>query len=361
MHTVLIIIGGTTLTTAIGYLFSQREEVGTGFNSYASCFMEDEDFPLFELKGKLYSLRDLPPDLHQEYLRGKVEDFHRMTELANEFAVRLAVSNSDQALSPGEVLEKEQPSESDIDLYLEANPPSASISTETLRKSVRDHLEKQRMLSFVSEKMSSLKQDRSFKNTLPIPCGPEVTTNVEAVSRVLGETKGPISVRAYIDLFSSQSRFLSEHLVKLAKNASDKVTIREIYVPQLRGGLSEAFARGAYCASAQGKNAVNSFRLSATKVSGSELEQIHSPGTFSGYPIIDDILNKISSINKAAFDQCLNSSDSAKYIDEAISAAHRDGISSPPAIFLNRRRILFFASRSPSEVLEELSISILRR
>jgi hypothetical protein len=357
----LSFLSGAVLSAAIFFSFvnSRKSEKYV----FASCFVGEESLPLFELDGKTYDVGGLPPDLHLAYLQSKVDDYRRIGELADHFAARVASSPSGQPNPVKEFLKANWVKDEDIDTYLKSNSNSFSgaVQPDTLREAVRQHLEQQKISSFINQKKYQLIQEKRIRNLFPMPCGPESKTSVDGVSYVLNGTSGPVPVRAFLDLSSQQSRFILTQFKTLSETAKEQTTIREIFIPSDRDGISETLARGAHCSFKQGQKHYVKYRTAVGDLVVPESERRKRMSKFSDSPILEELIQRVDGLNRKIFDECLKSEEAQKQIDASLMAAQKDGIALAPAVFLNRRRVLFIGNQSPAEVLKELAFAILQK
>lgn len=358
---IMFFLGGAVFSAAALLTFVDLKK--TKKYDYAGCFIDEGSFPLFELDGKVYNVGDLPTDLHLEYLQSQVDAYRRIGDVSDHFASRVASSPERQPIPLKEFLKENWVKEKDVDEYLKSNSNSFSGATqpESLRQAVRKHLEQQKISSFVNEKKYQLSREKRIRSLFPMPCGPESKTNVDGFSYILNGTSGPVPVRAFIELGSQQSRFISDQIKIISETYKKETTIREIFIPSGRGGISEALARGAYCAFNEGQQVYQKYRAAVEPLVIPEVELKKTIKSFSDSPILVGLIQQIDGLNQKNFDGCFKSAEAQKQIDASLDAAKKDGVSSAPAVFINKRRVLFFGFQSPSEVIKELVLAILRK
>lgn len=361
----LITVGSSFLVGAI-FAFAAnmifKQKIPASGNQRAACFLQGGQKALFELGGKTYTLDDLPNDMHQSFLLAQIDAFRRMGDVVDEVAARAAVSKNGKIPSMKEIYGEKWVSDADIEAYYKSSTNSFNkqIPLSQVRDAIRSHLEQQKSLAFVAENLPKLKQNDNFKNLIPVPCGPQKSPKTSGVSFVVGETSGKIEIVLFSDFISPQARFAIASVNKFAEINKENVTIREIYIPSDRNGISEELARGAYCVNDQNKKFFGAYRMAAYQ-SSSLLASKTDP---SGQPqarakTLRDIAKSVGS-NEKEFDECMNSKGAKEFIDASIAAAHDAGVSNAPAFFLYNRQIVLPGVSDPGKILTEVFSAIKR-
>lgn len=349
---------GAVFTWSLGrFFFSQPQLTG---GQRASCFLEGGRRPLFELNGKTYTLDDLPDDMHQSFLLAQIDAFRRMGDVVEEVAARASASQDDKIPLMKDILGKSWVTDADIEEYYNSSTNSfnKSLPLAQAREPIRSHLERQKTLAFVNESMQRLKDGKSFKNLIPVPCGPIKKNTVSGVSFVVAGTSGPTEIVLFSDFVSPQSRYAIASVNQFAELNKSNITIREVYVPSERDSASEDLARGAYCVNDQDNKLLDSYRMAAYQSS----TLLNSKTDPAGKPESREktLLEMARSVgaNEEQFASCVKSHKAKEFVDESIATARAAGVSNAPAFFLYNRQIVLPGVSDPGKVLTEIYASI---
>jgi protein-disulfide isomerase len=354
------------ITAAVGFLAgigtvlagqfireSQRLKADT---PTASCFVGEKKVPLFELNGKVFTLDDLPQDIHQSFLLAQMDAFRRTNEIIEELAVRASMTSQAGIPKGQDVFTPVLSKEEEIEAYYKANFAQGKnqIPFEKVREAIKTSLDQQKIMTFVAERLPKLKSEQKFRNLITIPCGPAKEIDFKNSSFVIGETSGPIDVVFFTDFMSPRVRQIISPLNQLAKEGKEKFKLHEVYLFSEKEGIANELAKIAFCAQRENPKLYPVFREKAYMTSTLFTSPHAKESQPQFYSKITLDMAKAAGLKENTLTECLKSNQLQEFITRSKKAAQLAGVSTAPAFFVKGRLLALPASDDPVSTLAEL-------
>ncbi len=166
---------------------------------------------------------------------------------------------------------------------------------------------------------------------------------IDPMDPIIGNQGAPMTITAFIDFNDSNSRRLFQTLDDFIENNPTK--IRMVFKDFPATGL---FAEddikphiAAFCAKKQNK--FTDYANELVKISGKKTDN----------ETLSSIAEKIS-LQKDAWQSCLNSTEAKTRVDSAVSLAKSIGLKKAPIIFVNNMRVNYLEEINVNDLLSEL-------
>lgn len=319
-----------------------------------NCFVSQTPRSLFKLRGKEYTIDDLPQDIQQSFLLTQMDAYRRTSEIVDELAVRTSLSSQNGIPEGKEVFSSVMATDAEIESYFKSNFGNGKSSADfsRIKDAIQDSLNQQKISAFVSAKMQNLRGEAEFRNSIEIPCGPKRKFDHRATAFTIEESKGPIEIVFFSDFSSPRVRQIISPLTQYAKENRDKVTLRELYLFKADDSAGDALASLSYCFYHKEQKLFAGFRNAAYAANYFRGEK--SGSQVGGLPthILD--LAKTVGMKEEDLQVCLKSKELQSFIKASKNAAREAGVTAAPAFFIRNRMLALPASNDPVATLAEL-------
>jgi protein-disulfide isomerase len=351
------VMGAAACLVVVG-LWKKTSPVAAG--QRAECFSGGNQSALFALDGKVFTLDALPPDLHQPFLLAQIDSFRRVGDVINLAAARAAVGKGGNIPTLREIFGDNWVKDEEVELYYHSNSNifSKEIPLAQLRSTIRSHLEQMKTNAFVSEQLAKMNTEKRFTELLSVPCGPKKSLNISGISFTVGDSHGPEELVFFSDFMSPQARYAVYSVNRFAAENKEKITVKEVFIPPERNGISEEMIRAAYCVADQDKKFFESFRSAAYQVSTLLNSRTDPQGNAQSRAKVILSVAKNVGVNAEEFQKCVLSDEAKNFVDKSITAAQEAGVLAVPAFFIHERQMVLPGVSDPGKIVTEVASAL---
>lgn len=345
---------GAGVAATVGFLYVKEKARFESETPAGTCFDSEKRVPIFQINGKEFTLDDLPKDVQQPFLLAQMDAYRRTNEIVEELAVRSSLATREGIPDGSEVFSSLMATDAEIETYYKLNFGNGKNAAELslVKEAIRDSLNQQKILSFVTERIPKLRTEKSFRNLVEIPCGPKKNIEHKEISFTIEESKGPLEVIFFSDFTSPRVRQLISPLSQFAKENGEKITLREIYLFDQAESDGDVLAKLSYCVRQKDAKLFPAFRVASYT--------IHTPRSAKNAKPDHSFLNLFLDLAKAVglkedeIQVCLKSKELQNFVNLSKRAANQAGVTAAPAFFVRNRMLALPASSDPVTTLSEL-------
>ena len=348
INTGLVLASGV----AIGF-FSSKLVPAKPFQ-IASCYKDgasQDNTGIFSLDQKTYGMGDLPLSIQQELLQTNQSSYDQNLRAVEQVALRLSIAkeknipvSGGQIPSFEELFKDSWVKDDDIKQFYEKNKKSfpATASLETMGPSIKRHLELIQVKTLSKTKLKELKDAGKYQALLRPPCGPKIEFDGSNQPTLTAKVKTSSNLTLISDFSCPQCRGAYLGLSSVWDQLSENANIVHIAYAQDEASLGFALAKGAVCAAKQGEEKTQSWFRAAYLAAMKATPNGPNMKALVEGAILD------SSLDKAAFDACFETAETAEIIRKNNKLAKEINISDKMAIILNKHLVV---STIPEEIL----------
>ncbi|WP_062260117.1 DsbA family protein [Endozoicomonas arenosclerae] len=296
--------------------------------SLQPALAEDGDI-LFSYKGKDYALKDLQSQLQQAFYTAQVKAQESLTPVLEQAIVEKYIeeiaTSTDRAINDvrEEMLRAEAVTKEEVKSVYEQYKDQIGRPLEEIESTLTQQLQQQKQQEKVLALIEKVKKETGFVNKMEKPEAPTFSMDLSPYP-FKGPEDAKVTVVEFADYNCGYCRNSKPEIDKLLKQFGDQVKFYYIDYPVTEKGIAGSTtqtARGAYCAGQQDKF-WDFYNLAYEK-----------PVTMETAAELANTLK----LDQKAFNACLTSDESAKFVKNSEKMAQSLGVTGTPTLFVNGR------------------------
>lgn len=309
------------------------------FLASAPVMAADSDV-LFTYGGKDYRLNDLQPQLQQAFHDIQVESRAKMDNVLNQAMLDMHIKTlaeksgkTVEAVSQ-ELVKIEEVTAEEIQALYDQFKDRIGRPLAEVEAGLRQELENRKRQQIIVTLIDKLKKEGGFVNRLDVPEAPVLAMDLSPF-HWKGNKDAKVTIVEFADYNCGACRQVKSQVDQVMKEYGDKVKLYYVDFPVTERGVAGATtqtARGAYCAGQQNKY------WEFHDLAFQEPVTMEGAGNFA----------KMLELNQKAFNQCLESDESLKFVQDSTRMAAGLGINSTPTLMVNGQKVVL---RHPAEDL----------
>ena len=303
---------------------------------------------LFTYDGKDYRLNDLKPWMQQSVHDIKMEAKGKMDRLLEQAMLDKYITNL--ANKSGKTVEEmrkdlfkvEEVTAEEIQALYDQFKDRIGRPLEEVEAGLRQEMENRKRQQVVMSLIEKVKKETGFVSKVPAPEAPVLAMDLSPYPWKGGKD-AKVTVVEFADYNCGFCRQSKPEIDQVLKQFGDKVKMYYINFPVTERGVAGATtqtARGAYCAGKQDK--FWEFHDLAYK----------EPVSMAGA----ENFAKMLELNQKAFNECLASDESLKFVENSSQMATELGVNATPAVIINGQKVQLrhFAQDLSAEIKKRL-------
>ena len=310
-----------------------------------------QNVSLFSYGGKDYRLKDLQPDLQQQYFENQKEAREKNLSVIDQAVLgiyinKLAASQNRPVAEIRTELMKTGPvTDAEVeDLY---NQYKGQIGSplEQVKEPLRQRLAGMRLQEKLHELADTAKSKNGFVVKLPEVLAPVFTMDLSPFP-TKGADDARVTVVEVADYRCPYCKKAKDAVDKVVEKYKDRVRVVYVDLPvvQKASGISHRVMEGAYCARQQDQY----WEYNSAAYGMQKSLTLESPET----------LAKQLKLDEESFQTCMSGGRATAHVEQSADFAGRYGVTGTPTFFVNGRRV---QTSDPSADLGQLVADALRQ